>query len=336
MPPQGVPVAEDEDDPIVASYNVFVQPRLREQRQLLVFQHPNRQSTREKPPPATHVRLKRNTGMAEVDMPTDLSKAYDRRKGQEWGTALRRSMDAKSGGSHGLAGGFAVGAPPPRMRRGEDKEDVLMDWNEASRTDRVLRTAVHGGMAPAREEADPMVGVFHGNNLYLSPASTIISLRPQMHHLDALAETERRREAAAASAEKGAPGATSGGRAVHMTIKSDNSNQATTETMTDRLRAIQGDKWVHLAYVNENQPEAWDSYNSNLVLRPEENPGGPLPQLDEEDADGKVSSKKGKSVAARPDMDTISGASERRRAPSSHSMDEDEVKEIKVGSPNNY
>ena len=159
---------EQEDDPIITSYNVFLQPRLPDGRNLLVLQYFNQHLSREPLESPTQMRLKRNAGMVEVDIPTNLNRAsYDRRKGQEWGTALQRSMAAKSGGSHGLAGGFSLGAPPTRASRREDKEDAMIEWNEAVRTDKVLRKCTHGGIAPSRDDANYLVGVFQGSAFLL-------------------------------------------------------------------------------------------------------------------------------------------------------------------------
>ena len=102
-------------------------------------------------------------------------------------------------------------------------------------------------------------------NLFLTPTSAIINLRPQLHHMDALADLERRREAAAANAEKAASGQQPG-RAIHMTIKTEG-NEVTTETMADRIRAVQSEKWVHLGYVDDNNDRAWETYEENLIIK---------------------------------------------------------------------
>lgn len=161
---------DDEDDPITASYNVYLNPALPLGRRLLVLQQPNRTDDAPRPPPA-ELRLKSGAGMVEVDLPLDSTTAYDREKGLRWGKALHASMEAKRGGSHGLAGGFGVGAVQQRAgvggrkRTGDaaDIDDGILDWNEAVKQDKVLRTQTLGGQYPESKEVQYMVGVFQGS-----------------------------------------------------------------------------------------------------------------------------------------------------------------------------
>lgn len=155
---------EEEDDPITASYQVFINPALPYGRRLLVLQQPNRTDDAPRPPP-TELRLKANTGMVEVDMPLDNSVAYDREKGLKWGRTLQASMLAKNGGSHGLAGGFGVGGVQRTggRKKAETEDDDMLDWTEAVRQDKVLRTQTLGGQYPDVKEVQYMVGVFQGS-----------------------------------------------------------------------------------------------------------------------------------------------------------------------------
>ncbi len=166
---------DGEDDPITASYPVFLNPALPLGRRLLVLQHPNRtdESGGARAPPS-ELRLKAESGMVEVDMPLDYNEAYDRDKGLRWGRTLQTSMAAKNGGSHGLAGGFGFGAVQQRggggaggagagRRRNEVDAEDLIDWNEAVRQDKVLRTQTLGGQYPDADEVQYMVGVFQGS-----------------------------------------------------------------------------------------------------------------------------------------------------------------------------
>ena len=161
-----VEVADDqEDDPITASYPVFLNPALPLGRQLLVLQQPNRTDDTPRPPP-TELRLKTHSGMVEVDMPLDNTVAYDREKGLKWGRTLQASMVAKNGGSHGLAGGFGFGAVQQRgKKKGDDDDDSdeYLDWTDAVRQDKVLRTQTLGGQNPTSDEVQHMVGVFQGS-----------------------------------------------------------------------------------------------------------------------------------------------------------------------------
>ncbi|PTB66711.1 hypothetical protein BBK36DRAFT_1118304 [Trichoderma citrinoviride] len=267
------PIDDDDDDPITASYQVFLNPSLPLGRRLLVLQHPNRTDNTPRPPP-TELRLKEHSGMVEVDMPLDNTTAYDREKGLRWGRALQNSMAVKSGGSHGLAGGFGVGAVQQRAprKKGDAEADEDLDWNEAVRQGKVLSTQTLGGQYPEADEVQYMVGVFQGKNLHLTPVSNLIHLRPQLHHLDAA--TQQERQSSAAASKEGAPATTSSARAIHMTIKttSDGADGVSTETMADRLRAVQTEPWRKMRYTDENEETAWDVYNESLFLRPRADP----------------------------------------------------------------
>jgi DNA-directed RNA polymerase-3 subunit RPC5 len=159
-------VPDEENDPVTATYRVFLNPALPLGRRLLVLQHPNRTDDTARPPP-TELRLKSRTGMVEVDIPLDAgSAAYDREKGMKWGRNLKASMTAKSGGSHGLAGGFGVGAVQQRGGKKKDPtedDDIFLDWNEAVRQQKVLATQTLGGQYPDVTDVQYMVGVFQGS-----------------------------------------------------------------------------------------------------------------------------------------------------------------------------
>ncbi|KAI5926636.1 Sin-like protein conserved region-domain-containing protein [Camillea tinctor] len=275
-----------EADPIVASYNVYTNPSLPTNRKLLILQHPNKQGPVNVPyAQLSEVRIKPRSGMLEVDVPMSHAHAdYDRDKGLRWGAALAKSTAAKNGGSHGLAGGFGIGVPAMRggKRRADDydKDIDLLDWTEAVRQDKVLRTQTLGGQFPNESQTNCryMVGVFKGNQLHLTPASALIHLRPQLHHIDAIAEQGRLARphegaAAAGPAPTGKDGAAApsgqAARAIHMSIKSagTGNGEITTETMTDRLRSVQMEPWRKLKYEDDESPKAWNIFTDNLVYR---------------------------------------------------------------------
>lgn len=183
----GTTITDDENDPIVATYSVFVKPALPKHRKLVVLEYVNKTSpdpNQLQQPRVLELRVKPNTGMIEVDVPIDTSDAYDKNKGIQWGVALQKSMEAKKGGSLGLAGGFGVGAaPPPRTgsRRGggggggNDDEAPQLTWAEAARLDKILRKQTLGGGRSAEEEnTKHMVGVFQGSMFPRPPASYIL------------------------------------------------------------------------------------------------------------------------------------------------------------------
>ncbi|KAL7900424.1 Sin-like protein conserved region domain-containing protein [Trichoderma sp. SZMC 28014] len=281
-----------EDDPITASYQVFLNPSLPLGRRLLVLQHPNRTDNTPRPPP-TELRLKEHSGMVEVDIPQDNTTAYDREKGLKWGRTLQNSMAVKNGGSHGLAGGFGVGAVQQRAprKKGDVDEDDNLDWNDAVRQGKVLSTQTLGGQYPDTDEVQYMVGVFQGKDLHLTPVSNLIHLRPQLHHIDATTQQDRQSSAAAAASSKeGGTAPAAAARAIHMTIKTAADGTAdgvSTETMADRLRSVQTEPWRKMRYTDENEETAWEVYNDSLFLRPKADPtaaaGEPVPAPEDHD-----------------------------------------------------
>ena len=156
---------ETDSDPIVSSFDVLLNPSLPHGRKLWVLQQPNRTDMNQ--PPATEMRLKATTGMVELDIPLDYNVSYDRDKGMHYGRHLKNSLVAKAGGTHGLSGGFGVGAPPPqRKKRGggdNQDDDLFLDWSESVRQDKVLRTQTLGGQLPDHKEVQYMIGVFQGS-----------------------------------------------------------------------------------------------------------------------------------------------------------------------------
>ncbi|KAK1972375.1 DNA-directed RNA polymerase III complex subunit Rpc37 [Colletotrichum sublineola] len=283
-----------DSDPVIASYDVFFNPSLPQGRKLWVLQQPNRTDPRQ--PTPTEMRLKARSGMVEVDVPLDYTQSYDREKGMKWGRQLKASLEAKNGGTHGLSGGFGVGAPPPRpKRRGEiDLEDEMyLEWPEAVRQDKVLRTQTLGGQCPDHKEVQYMIGVFQGKDLHLTPVTNLVHLRPQLHHVDAVAQQERNASAAAAKESSSAAA-----RAIHMTIKTTpDGATAKSETMADRLRAVQMENWRKFKYTDENDEAAWEIYQESLIMRVPGDASKPqMPLADEEDEEKKKAALEGADV----------------------------------------
>lgn len=116
----------------------------------------------------------------------------------------------------------------------------------------------------------------------------MVHLRPQLHHIDATTHLDRRNAEAGAG---GAGGAGAGGqasgqgaKAIHMTIKNTADGDAvTTETMADRLRAVQSEPWRKMRYTDENDETAWEVYNDSLFLRDPDAPEKPPPKEGEEE-----------------------------------------------------
>ncbi|KAI9679325.1 MAG: hypothetical protein M1817_005345 [Caeruleum heppii] len=267
---------DDDDDPTVREYDVFVNNDLAER--LILLQAVNR-DRRQPYTDANHakpseLRIKPEVGLVELDIPMNIWNNYDREKALRWGEALRKSSADKAGGSHGLMGGFGIGAGQSSARRrtagAADDEDVtqemlLANYAEADAKGHVLNKQTLGGQIVPKDGTQPiyMVGVFRQDQLHLTPLDSIVQLRPQFHHIDAAAEQER----AAGRLQREAidPPRQQEARSVHMTVKAvDGEDMDMTET-TKLLRAAQEEKWRRLDYYDENSQTAWDAYEKLFV-----------------------------------------------------------------------
>lgn len=106
----------------------------------------------------------------------------------------------------------------------------------------------------------------HTGDLHLTPANSFVNLNPQLHHVDAATQLEKSAPPPSASKDPSAPAPSAPTRAIHMTIKNANDAEAAvTETMADRLRAVQAEPWRRMRFVDENDGEAWDVFTNTFV-----------------------------------------------------------------------
>ena len=175
-------MAEDESDPIRATYEVFIKPHISEDRQVYILQFPNRDSKsnyseKERAQPSS-MRLKENAGMVEIDVPLDAWRNYDRERGHRWGKSIQKSNMTKAGGSHGLPGGFGIGGQGAgvRGRRGAADDDEIdqnaltKDYALAVQRGEILTKQTLGGQFVSDEGTTPryMIGAFRKSKNFLS------------------------------------------------------------------------------------------------------------------------------------------------------------------------
>ncbi|KAG5957540.1 hypothetical protein E4U58_005891 [Claviceps cyperi] len=150
-------------------------------------------------------------------------------------------------------------------------------------------------------------------NLHLTPVSSLVHLRPQLHYLDATTQQERNASSssssAAASTSKdnpsGGTGAAPAARAIHMTIKNTaDGDTVTTETMADRLRYVQTETWRKMRYTDENEEAAWEIYNESLFLQPKAEVSAAAATAMDVDDDKKEKDSKG-DAAAETDLEGL-------------------------------
>jgi hypothetical protein len=168
---------EDDPDPIVSSYNIYVKPRFKDGKKIYILQFPNRDSKQSYSVANSslplELRMKEKSGLLEVDVPVDTFRNYDREKGVKWGEAVRKSDQLKGadGGSLGLAGGFGIGGGQSTRPRGaqqgtEDEgitqEALMRDFAASVAQGRVLRKQTLGGQAMPKDSTTPqyMIGAF--------------------------------------------------------------------------------------------------------------------------------------------------------------------------------
>ncbi|KAF2744304.1 hypothetical protein M011DRAFT_470716 [Sporormia fimetaria CBS 119925] len=218
---------EDEDDPVVAEYDVFIPPQP-EDRELWLLQFLGRDKSQhlkgDNAP--TGFRWKEESKYFEVDVPINIhSKTYDKRKGIEFGEALKKTK-ALGQESYGVAQGFQRVMPKPKKKKkrsGADAEDddeeeeeeaaeedegsamprkkaqgppviddetvdqFMANFADANEKGHVLNTQTWGGGMISQEDFKPnyMVGVFRGKECHLTPLTGIAQLQPEIHHIDA-------------------------------------------------------------------------------------------------------------------------------------------------------
>jgi len=122
------------------------------------------------------------------------------------------------------------------------------------------------------------------DEFHLSKLDGMVQLRPQFHHIDAMAEQEKSSSRAQRDSENPPP--ESEARAVNMTVKASESEELDMSQTAKILRARQEEKWTRLEYKDENvctgllvsspssrlqDPESWDMYYTKMFLKDTKN-----------------------------------------------------------------
>ncbi|KAH9881949.1 hypothetical protein J1614_001120 [Plenodomus biglobosus] len=268
----------EDDDPVVAEYDVYITPEVTEQ-QLYVFQYINRppnqplsQTADTKP---SKLRIKKDSGFVEVDVPININTHYNRLTGVRWGEALRKTKGFGQQ-AYGIASGFertmprasnrpgADGAPPPPATVDEDNlEEYVTHFEDANEKGHVLNTQTYGGQIIQDNGKGPsyMLGTFRDDQLHLTRVDGLVQLRSQFHHIDAAAHLEavaRRREK---ESQEGAKPAEP--KAFLPTVKKTGGDTAAEMTQAFMKQTNQ-EQWQTMNYHDEDSDTAFDSYNDRL------------------------------------------------------------------------
>jgi DNA-directed RNA polymerase-3 subunit RPC5 len=179
----------EDDDPVVAEYDVFITPDMVEQ-QLYVLQYLNRppnqpltQATQSAP---TEVRVKQGSGFVEVDVPIDIRQNYNRPAGVRWGESLRKTKGFGQR-AYGIASGFertmprnrpgageGAAAPPTTAVDDDDNvEEYVTNFEDANEKGHVLNVQTFGGQILKDDGKGPsyMLGTFRDGEILVVGAS---------------------------------------------------------------------------------------------------------------------------------------------------------------------
>ena len=163
--------APDPRGKVVGKYKIFWnQPP--PNKHIIVLQFPNRTPSQPynsinglKP---LEMRIKPKSNLVEIDIPLYFGSEFDKKRGIEYGKALKNNRTLKAGGSLGFAGGFGIAGGSYARRRDEPEEqDVDMEgttFEEEVAKGNVMDRFTLGGQAIIFNNTQPMyaIGVFHG------------------------------------------------------------------------------------------------------------------------------------------------------------------------------
>lgn len=168
----------DDDDPVVAEYDVYITPEV-EQQQLYVLQYLNRppdqpftKATESQP---SELRVKKESGFIEVDVPIDIHQNYNRVAGVRWGESMRKTKGFGQK-AFGIASGFERAMPRATNRPGADGtpaapvapddddnfEEYVTHFEDANEKGHVLNMQTFGGQITNDNGKGPsyMLGTF--------------------------------------------------------------------------------------------------------------------------------------------------------------------------------
>ena len=165
----------EDDDPVIAEYNVFITPRQLEQIYLLQYPNRNRSQAYNDRNGArpTDFRLKPQAGFMEMDIGMNPSANFNKFQSLVWGEAIRKAKGNGGSGTFGAAAGFAPtkgGKGRGKQENGEMSVDQgLSRFQEAVNRDAVFQKQTLGGQILQDEAGNPnyMLGAFRGGKFCL-------------------------------------------------------------------------------------------------------------------------------------------------------------------------
>jgi hypothetical protein len=282
----------DIDDPIVASYNVFLtkpgdlnkasaNPSSASDRspKVLVLQYPafrpsSKPYNAAKSQQPSELRLKPKTGLIEIDVPLLTQENYNADLGERYGKAMTDSKTLHAKSSHGLAGGFYAGS---------GQSAPLQQVPAFSDPNPTLTTQTLGGKIVEPGERDPVyfLGIVKDGSMHLSHVEGVVQVRPQLHHLDAEEQLNDKRFQAQ-SGPRAKAGADAGpskleSRAVEMKLK-DTKEETRDRNLNENaklLREIQMDTWQTHKWADQDNDAALDVMSKLATVQTSIDSGSP-------------------------------------------------------------
>lgn len=177
---------------MVAEYDVYITPDVAEQ-QLYVLQYLNRSPaqpfTRDHNSQPSELRIKKDSGFIEVDVPIDIHNNYNRLAGVRWGEAMRKTKGFGQK-AFGIASGFertmprsanrpgatGEGAPVAPVTADDDDniEEYVTNFEDANEKGHVLNSQTFGGQILHEDDKGPsyMLGTFR-DSMWLQHDSSL-------------------------------------------------------------------------------------------------------------------------------------------------------------------
>lgn len=297
--------ARIEDDPVTAEYDVYL-TNPTQAYQIFLLQYPNR--PRDKPFNARlgalprEMRIKPQSGHLEVDVNLNTDHNFNKYRGLQWGDALQTGKEVQNASAtYGMAAGFTGargGVVGPGGRRVQMRDDVdrertitdgLIDFDNAEVEGKVFHKQTVGGQIMRHDGPEdagkPMyfVGAFRGSELHLTRVSGTAQMRPQFHHLDAEHQRKRIANSRAAAAAAADSDASAHGpevaRVIHQTYKPTTNNpkgelEQREFEMRTALQTAHAEQWTKLKYVDEDEEDAFNTWNDKMFLQNTSEEGG--------------------------------------------------------------
>ena len=198
---------------------------------------------------------------------------YNLMTGTKYRKALHTSRVTTEGGTHGLAGGFHTGTSnvAPTISLG----DIPAHNGDEVESEEELQYQTLGGKIKPAAPGDPiyMLGSFHADGLHLSKLDAVAQLRPQLHHVDAQDEIDRKRTSLAnavgnqkpkANLESGPPKIET--KAIDIKVKNanDDSRDRGINANAKLLRDIQAEQWHPHEWIDEDEDASTTKFEERL------------------------------------------------------------------------